>query len=231
MDRVRTVLTLMGVAASGLLLAASSASAQEMSLAFQAGHVTLVARDMTVPGILDRWARVGGTAIVNGDAVAGGPVTLQLIDVPERDALEILLRAAAGYLVAERADARPSASAISRILILPRSRVPPPVSAAAAFDHSDMPSEQTPDVPSAAAAPPFSVAPGVGQPSIAVVGQAPGASPTIRSAVIGSARPGEAIADPTAVSQQPSPATARPGETPPPPPTVRQSLGPNGRPQ
>ena len=54
-----------------------------------------------------------------------GPVSLQLIDVPELEALEFLLRGAGGYIVAERDDAfNDSASGISRVLILPKSAGP-----------------------------------------------------------------------------------------------------------
>ena len=40
------------------------------------------------------WAKVGETKVVNAE-MPGGPVTLELVDVPEKEALDILLRTAA----------------------------------------------------------------------------------------------------------------------------------------
>ena len=48
----------------------------------------------------------------------GAPVTLQLTDVPERQALDIVLRGAAGYMVLARDTATPGASAFDKILVL-----------------------------------------------------------------------------------------------------------------
>ena len=47
------------------------------------GRSSLVAKDATVRQILAEWARVGQTRIVNGERIAGGPVTLELTNVPE----------------------------------------------------------------------------------------------------------------------------------------------------
>ena len=84
------------VAVLVVLLCASSASAQVLSLEFHDGRVRLIAENVPVSRILEEWARLGGTKIVNGERVPGAPVTLQLTDVPERQALEIVLRGAAG---------------------------------------------------------------------------------------------------------------------------------------
>ena len=56
--------------------------------------------------ILTEWARVGQTRIVNVERIPGGPVTLQLTDVPESEALDLLLRSVTGYMAAQRAGAR-----------------------------------------------------------------------------------------------------------------------------
>ena len=48
------------------------------------GRVTIVAKDATVRQILTEWARVGKTKIVNVERIPGGPLTLELKDVPER---------------------------------------------------------------------------------------------------------------------------------------------------
>ncbi len=113
------------VAALLVLLGASSASAQVLSLEFHDGRVRLTAENVPVSRILDEWARLGGTKIVNGERVPGAPVTLQLTDVPERQALDIVLRGAAGYMVLARDTVTPGASAFDKVLVLPTtSRAP-----------------------------------------------------------------------------------------------------------
>ena len=107
------------VAALLVLLGTGSASAQVLSLEFHDGRVRLIAENVPVSRILAEWARLGGTTIVNGDRMTGAPVTLQIVDVPERQALETLLRGAAGYMVLARATTTPGASTFDKILVLP----------------------------------------------------------------------------------------------------------------
>ena len=109
----------------GLLLAVvtPAAAQQVVNLEFKDGRVKLVTENAPVSLILAEWARRGKTTIVNGERIPGPPATLQLVDVPERDALDIVLRGASGYMIAEREALVAGASAIDRILILPTSRV------------------------------------------------------------------------------------------------------------
>ena len=81
----------------------AAATADPVQLTIQNGRVTLVAVNATVKQILAEWARIGRTRIVNGERVPGGLVTLQLTNVPEKEALDLLLRTAAGYIAAPRA--------------------------------------------------------------------------------------------------------------------------------
>ena len=107
---------------------------QSVKLQFNGGQVTLSAQNAPIRVILAEWARLGGATIVNGDRVAGPPVTLELTDVPERQALDVVLRSVAGYMLAPRPVGKSGASAFDRILILPTSvapRVPAPAVAAA----------------------------------------------------------------------------------------------------
>jgi hypothetical protein len=107
-----------------LLMCASAAHAQSVSVEFVNGQVNLRAQNAPVRAILAEWARRGGTTIVNGDRIAGAPLTLELSGVTERQALDIVLRNVAGYMLAPR---RPGTSGISmfdRILILPTSVAP-----------------------------------------------------------------------------------------------------------
>ena len=113
------------VVLAGLVAAAPSVvSAGDLKLSLTNGRVTIIADDVPVRQILAEWARVGRTTVVNAEKLAGPSVTLQLIDVPEAQALETLLRSASGYVVAQRAAFVPGASAYDRILILPTSRAP-----------------------------------------------------------------------------------------------------------
>ena len=109
------------------LLSAASAGAQpQLTLTIQNGRVTLDARNVPVRQILTEWAKVGGVKVVNAEKVTGAAVTLQLPDVPERQALDIVLRGVAGYLLASRAAGTQGASTFDRILILATSTPPKP---------------------------------------------------------------------------------------------------------
>lgn len=109
--------------AGAFITAASPASAQ-VSLTIDDGYVTLSAKDATMRQILAEWGRVGQTTIVNGERITGAPLTLQLIKVPEAEALEILLRSVSGYLAAPRAIDIGNASRFDRILVMPTSAPP-----------------------------------------------------------------------------------------------------------
>ena len=112
-------------AAVALSCCAGLASAQSpLALQINGGRVTLHAQNVPVRTILAEWARVGGAKIVNGDRVAGAPVTLDLEGVPERQALDIVLRGVSGYVVAARDLSVPGASMYDRIMILPTSVAP-----------------------------------------------------------------------------------------------------------
>jgi len=116
------LLRLTAVVAVALGTLAGPAFAGELTFKMQNGRVTIVARDVPVRQILQEWARVGQTRIVNAEKLAGPPVTLELVDVPEAQALEVLLRSASGYMVARRPVAMAGASEFDRIMILPTSR-------------------------------------------------------------------------------------------------------------
>jgi hypothetical protein len=111
-------LVLLGVL---LLSWSASASAQTVKLEFRAGRVHLTAQNAPIRTILAEWARLGGTKILNGERVPGAPVTLELAGVTERQAIDILLRGAAGYIVGPRQVGSTAASGFASILILPTS--------------------------------------------------------------------------------------------------------------
>lgn len=118
------------------------ATAGELKLAIANGRVTLIADAVPIRTVLQEWARLGQSRIVNGDKVQGPPLTLQLVDVPEEQALDVVLRSASGYLAAPRATAVANASRFDRIVILATSR---PTSTAAAAPPP--PQQQMPQMP------------------------------------------------------------------------------------
>jgi hypothetical protein len=129
--------------AAFLVAPATGAEAGELSLTIANGRVTLIAHDVTVRQILDEWARVGQTRIVNGDKLLGAPMTIELRDVTEAKALETVLRSAAGYLVAPRMAGATGTSFYDRILILPTSR-PPAVTSAPPAQFNRFPPQPQP---------------------------------------------------------------------------------------
>ena len=114
-----------------LFCCAAPAAAQAVKLEFHDGRVNLSAQNAPVRAILNEWARLGGTKIVNGERVGGGAVTLELNGVPERQALDVVLRNASGYMAGPREPGTPGQSAYASILILPTSNAPRTVAAPA----------------------------------------------------------------------------------------------------
>jgi hypothetical protein len=109
--------------AAALLLAGSTAHAQ-VRVTLHDGLVTVVAKDATVRQILTEWARVGKTTIVNVERIPGGPVSMELTDVPEEQALDVLLRSVSGYMAAPRAVLSSNLSRLDRVVVLPTSVAP-----------------------------------------------------------------------------------------------------------
>ena len=113
-----------------VLALSASASAQQLTLEFKDGRVTVDAAGVPVRTILSEWARLGGTKVVGGDRVSGAPLTIRLENVPEAQALEVILRNVAGYMAAPRRADATGASAYDRILVLPTSSAPAAATAA-----------------------------------------------------------------------------------------------------
>ena len=122
-----------------VLIAAASvpANAGEVKLSLNNGLVTLSVTDEPLSRVLAEWARLGQTRIVNGEKLTG-MLTLELVDVPEKKALDILLRSASGYVAAERRTPVAGASAFDRVMILPFSQAPA---------YTPMPAAQMPPQP------------------------------------------------------------------------------------
>jgi hypothetical protein len=118
--RALSVLTLVGCAWFTL---GSTASA-DVQISIRDGQVSIAAKDATVRQILTEWARVGRTNIVNVERIPGASMTIELKNVPEKDALDMLLRSISGYIAAPRAPFVSDASLFDRIIVLPTSAAP-----------------------------------------------------------------------------------------------------------
>src|SRR5689334_7674292 len=88
------------------VLAASSTFAQSspVSIQFENGNVTVRTTARTpLRTVLQEWARVGKAKIVNAETVQGQLDQIELVNVPEQQALAVLLRDVSGYAVGTRA--------------------------------------------------------------------------------------------------------------------------------
>jgi len=126
-------------------VAAAPAASAEVRLSIGNGRVSLVAKDATLRQILTEWARIGQTNIVNVDRIPGGPVSLELDNMPEDQALDLLLRSLSGYLAAPRPTMVANASRFDRIVIMPTIAPPKAAVTAAAPTMNAAPPAPTPD--------------------------------------------------------------------------------------
>jgi len=120
------------VSAVCVWLALAPAAHADVQLSLSNGRVTVVAKDATLRQILTEWARVGKLKIVNLERIPGGPLTLELRDVPEGEALDILLRTLSGYIVVPRTTPVADASVYDSIAVMPTIAAPAARTAAAA---------------------------------------------------------------------------------------------------
>ena len=107
-----------------IALLVPSAAHADVLFSMHDGRVVIVAKDASVAEILAAWARIGRTKIVNADRLPTDLITLELQDVGEHQALDVLLRATSGYIALPRAVADPGASLFDRIAIMPPSVAP-----------------------------------------------------------------------------------------------------------
>jgi hypothetical protein len=112
-------------------LAASSAAAQTatpgVSLTIRDGRVTLKAEQASLRQILAEWERQGQVRVVGADKLVGAPVTLTLVDMPEKQALEIVMRGVPGYMAIDRvaqADTPAGPSRFDRLVVMARAATP-----------------------------------------------------------------------------------------------------------
>jgi len=115
-------IALLTVALSSVL--AGSASAQNVTMTFHDGLVSIEATSAPARVILSEWGKKGGTKVIGTDRLTGAPLTLKMMNVSEAKALETILRSAAGYMAAPRASAATGSSMYDRILVMATSTAP-----------------------------------------------------------------------------------------------------------
>ncbi len=134
-------------------LSASSVTAQTatpgVSLVIRDGKVTLKAEQASLRQILAEWEKQGQVKVVGADKLTGGPVTLTLVDLPEKQALEIVMRGVPGYMAIDRVAQAEAATAgpsrYDRVVVMARATTPVPAAATAASGASrGMPSPAQP---------------------------------------------------------------------------------------
>ena len=107
------------LAAALTVVSVLPAAAQSVSLTLRDGRVTLITQNATPAAILAEWARLGQVKVVDAERVPGSPLTLRLENVPEREALDIVLRSAAGYIAAPRSQAvAGNVSRFDRVIVM-----------------------------------------------------------------------------------------------------------------
>ena len=198
-----------------LMAVPTAAAAGDLKLTIQNGVVNLSAVDVPLSTIMAEWARIGGTKIVNGEKLMTR-VSMNLVDMPERRALDVLLRSVSGFMAAERKALNTGASVFDRIMILPTSTppanmapaaaAPPPFAAPRPFQ----PAQPMPDPDDAPAQlPPGMVPPGAQPMPPGAQPMPPGANPNMPATPMTLPRPGQLPAP-----QQPVPfGTPRPPGT------------------
>lgn len=194
----------LGLLLAGNVLVSTSAFA-EVTVTMTNGNVSVSAKNATLSQILAEWARVGQTRIVNIERVSSAPVTIELVDVPESQALDTVLRSMSGYLAAPRTVPVANASTFDRIFLLPTS--------------SGAPARSAPGSPAAMASPapfappqvPPSFQPGPFNPD----DDAPREPEVVRQAPLGRGAPNQPPMR-GAVDGFPQPANGRPGALQPP---------------
>jgi hypothetical protein len=238
----------MGKSLSGAIFMAlltASVSSADVQLQLRDGRVSIIAKDATVRQILAEWARVGQTKVVNVERIPGGPLTLELSDVPEAQALDVLLRSVSGYMAAPRGTAVANLSVFDRIIVMPTVAAPRPAAAAApppapAFQQPQFtPAASPPDddandppvqSPQPSRAPVFNAfpPPQVGGPGVSGVPAVQGGQPAQPPSFGGtpSAAPGGGVSTPGMMTQPVQPAPVNPAQLRPGMPTQVQPVYP-----
>lgn len=117
---------LAAAALAAVVAPAAHAQTPGVQLTIRDGRVTLTATQASVRQILAEWERQGQMKVTGAEKLTGAPITLTLTDVPEKQALDIVMRGIPGYMAIDRTAASPSASAsrYDRVMVMARAATP-----------------------------------------------------------------------------------------------------------
>lgn len=124
---LRAMLSVAALAVAGFVFtpaAVHANGADDVRVTFANGRVTIAATNATVLEILREWSRAGGSTFVDAEKMPSSErLTLLLENETETRALQVLLRAAAGYVAVPRTAGMRGPSTIGRVVIMPVSNV------------------------------------------------------------------------------------------------------------
>lgn len=106
------------------VLLSAPAAAQEFELSVERGLVTVRANDARLDDLLRRWSEITGLAVVSKGDISGIRLTLELSSVPERQALDLILRGVAGYVIGELRDPSTGLGAIATLIVVGQGTTP-----------------------------------------------------------------------------------------------------------
>ena len=136
LKHILPALAVMALSASAVAAQTAVPAAPGVSLVIREGKVTLRAEQASLRQILAEWERQGQVKVVGADKLTGAPVTMTLVDVPEKQALEIVMRGVPGYMAIDRVAQAESAPAgpsrYDRVVVMARAATPVPAAASGA---------------------------------------------------------------------------------------------------
>ena len=128
LKHILPALAVVALSASSVAAQTAMPAAPGVSLVIKDGKVTLKAEAASVRQILAEWERQGQIKVVGAEKLAGAPVTLTLVDIPEKQALEIVMRGVPGYMAIDRVAQADAASVgpsrYDRVVVMARATTP-----------------------------------------------------------------------------------------------------------
>ena len=104
----------------------------DIRITFADGRVTVIAKEASLPAILERWSNLGETEFIDSEEngavraalerLSPQPIEIHLLEVSETKALEVLFRATKGFIAEPRSKPVSGLSRFNRVLILVASR-------------------------------------------------------------------------------------------------------------
>ena len=182
------------------------ASLPNLFVAYGNDGVTIVARSVPLRAIVQEWARLGDVRLANLQNVPTSPVTVELRDMPETLALEVLLRSLPGYVLQQRGPTAAGPSTFEKLDVMgPLSQVSSAASSALAGSAGGRAALVTPpdDAQGSELVDLTSPPPGIAPPTDGAVSHPPASSPSAGPVTRPATTRGQALPGATAVAPPP----------------------------